>query len=86
VKRKIGKFCETFKTQKIERENMHVIENWVWKMKHKWQYKPISKKMPLEKTLTFDTPSFYYCDCNECQFFKKILLSFSTHKNTASLI
>jgi hypothetical protein len=29
VKRKIGKFCETFKTQKIERENMHVIENWV---------------------------------------------------------
>jgi hypothetical protein len=35
------KILWNFQNQKDERENMHVIENWVWKMKHKCQYKPI---------------------------------------------
>jgi hypothetical protein len=65
--KKNWKILWNFQNQKIERENMHVIENWVQKMKHKWQYKPIKKNnvsnIVLGKNLTFDTPSFYYCDC-----------------------
>lgn len=29
ILKKIEIFCETFKTKKLKRENMHVIENWV---------------------------------------------------------